>query len=682
MQEAFLAAFGGPSDNTTGAPNANWSVYHGDTYSYLNKAVHIPGGSYMINKPIVGLGLVGFKIYGDGKHVSSLYGSSPNLTGIFLFNGVAYGSIDHLSFSGGANGKGMVNLEWHGGWTNTLQPQQISFYSCSFFGNYTQAWGVGVGVFTSAQGDTVTFYNCYFSQFTYAGLDIYGYNAMGIVVHGGNFQSNYKYGIACNTGQVLVDGTSFQSGLSLPQTLRNKAADVGIIAPGANAENVIRNVRTESWCLSRGAEQVDNCWMLPATLGRWSANQAHSVGDMIMSNDGHDTLGSGRVFICTVAGTSGASEPAWPSDTKTWGYFDSVSMNSGSTSMSYNSSSPVWDNLMTTWMFNTFAVIVHGAGAAGADLITHISSGGGGGGPWTLANPASTTVTDAALVWGAEVTDGGAKWIDYDFFSVINSRRLVDSTFYFGKVLPSISAAGSTMARNRMARTDYLPKWYREHNFAQSRYLEDIDNLPSSPSFGLWGDNAYATNFGGTWYGSKFDLAGKPLTFRLSDNGSEGVGSGGVTAPDVGFVRADQTTSGGLTGVTRNMIGVVGTLGAPVITGTNVAGQNLLLSGGPGTGNAGGGAIAFYTQPAGSSGSSIPDVAQRMSIENTGRVNISTAMRLAPVTFSAAVASPLEGDMMYFTDSTTATHAATITGGGANHVVGVYTGAAWKVFYP
>jgi hypothetical protein len=684
VQEAFLAAFGGPSDNATGAPNANWTPYHGNTNSWKNKAIHIPQGNYNINKPIVGLAVVGFRIYGDGKLATMLHCYTTDQLGVFLFNGVAYGSIENLAFTGGPSAYGLLNFEATAGFTDTLQPQQISVYSCGFFGNYAQGWGVGIGPWSGNQGDTFTFYNCYFSQFTYAGLNIYNYNALGIVVHGGDFQSNYKYGIACNSGQVLVDGTSFQAGLSLAQTLRYKAADVNIIAPGSNTDNIIRNVRSESWCLSRGVEQIENSWMLPATLPRWAASHAYSVGDLVASNDGHDAFGCGRVFICTVAGTSGATEPAWPSDDRHWGYYDAVNINSGSASLSTGTTS-IADNSITVWIDNGDAVIVHGAGTAGADLITHVNAGGGGGGPFTLANTASTTVTNAAFVWGTEATDGGAKWIDYDFFSVINSRKLTDSTFYFGKVLPSLGASGASMERNRMARTDYIPKWYREHNFGSSRYFEDKSNLPMTSSFGLWGNGSYATNFGGTWYGSKFDLAGKPLVFRLSDNGWEGRLAGGYSAPEIGFVRADQAPGYGFGDPatdTRNMIAVVGTLGAALVPGTNVAGQDLRISGGPGTGSGGGGSLRFYTQPAGSSGTSIPNIAERMSIGNTGRVNISTAMRLAPVTFSSAIASPLEGDLMYFTDSTTATHAATITGGGANHVVGVYTGAAWKVFYP
>lgn len=47
--------------------------------------------------------------------------------------------------------------------------------------------------------------------------------------------------------------------------------------------------------------------------------------------------------------------------------------------------------------------------------------------------------------------------------------------------------------------------------------------------------------------------------------------------------------------------------------------------------------------------------------------------------FSTCNASPVEGMLCAITDSSTATWGATITGGGANHVIGYYNGTNWKV---
>lgn len=49
-------------------------------------------------------------------------------------------------------------------------------------------------------------------------------------------------------------------------------------------------------------------------------------------------------------------------------------------------------------------------------------------------------------------------------------------------------------------------------------------------------------------------------------------------------------------------------------------------------------------------------------------------------TFANCNASPVEGMLCAITDSTTTTWGATITGGGANHVIGYYNGTNWTVF--
>lgn len=54
-------------------------------------------------------------------------------------------------------------------------------------------------------------------------------------------------------------------------------------------------------------------------------------------------------------------------------------------------------------------------------------------------------------------------------------------------------------------------------------------------------------------------------------------------------------------------------------------------------------------------------------------------LRSNAVAFSSAIGSPAEGTLQAFTDSTTSTPGATITGGGSNHVLGYYNGTNWKV---
>jgi hypothetical protein len=677
LQEAFLVAFGGPSTTTTRAPNSNWTEMHGNLNSSKNAAVHIPGGSYSLNKPIIS-GVTGYRIYGDGKNATALHQFGAQQA-IFLFDGVAYGSIENMAFYGNAANTTMPLLayEW-AGISGALQPQQNTVYSCAFYGNFTTDVGVDIASYSATssgrQGDTFLFNNCYFAQFNFAALRTSSYNALGIIVHGGNFQSNSLYGIWSNTSQVIVDGTSFQAGVDLRTTIRKKACDFMQNAPGANAPSTMRNVRSESWCLSRNVPVVESCWSLPAGPPQWQARHAYNVGDIIQARTfiNINGIGAGRIFICTVAGTSGSSDPNWDSLT-VYGLDEGGDISSGNTTLTLHATNR--DNT-TDFTQAGMAYIVHGAGVAGADLFAH-SNRFQTGTP-TMDTAASTTVTGATVVWGNQVTDGTAKWADYDYYSCVDPTILRNSTFYYGKVHQR-SLPGAVAEGNCMSRRDYFPQWARSLTALNVRNaMYDIGNAVQSGTVGSW-DNKYYS-FGGSLYNVKRDFASGPIVFSREDY----PGSGGSHAPDIGFVRADSSSSAlaTATGDTRNMIGVVGTLGAPLVAGTNVTGRDLKISGGPGTGSGGGGAIRFYTQAAGTSGTSVPDNTQRMSIDNIGRVNINKTMRLVPGAFSTAVASPLEGDMQYFTDSNTNTHGATIAAGGTNHVVGLYNGTAWVVFFP
>lgn len=58
---------------------------------------------------------------------------------------------------------------------------------------------------------------------------------------------------------------------------------------------------------------------------------------------------------------------------------------------------------------------------------------------------------------------------------------------------------------------------------------------------------------------------------------------------------------------------------------------------------------------------------------------LARGLRSNAVAFASAIGSPVEGTMQAFTDSSTATWGATITGGGANHVLGYFNGTNWTV---
>ncbi len=64
---------------------------------------------------------------------------------------------------------------------------------------------------------------------------------------------------------------------------------------------------------------------------------------------------------------------------------------------------------------------------------------------------------------------------------------------------------------------------------------------------------------------------------------------------------------------------------------------------------------------------------------NTYRDILARGVRSNAVAFTNAIGSPVEGTIQAFTDSSSATWGATITGGGANHVLGYFNGTNWTV---
>ena len=67
-----------------------------------------------------------------------------------------------------------------------------------------------------------------------------------------------------------------------------------------------------------------------------------------------------------------------------------------------------------------------------------------------------------------------------------------------------------------------------------------------------------------------------------------------------------------------------------------------------------------------------------MTVSHTGDLS-AASVRGNAVAFASVPATPVEGMLVAVTDSTTATWGATITGGGANHVLAYYNGTNWTV---
>jgi hypothetical protein len=78
-------------------------------------------------------------------------------------------------------------------------------------------------------------------------------------------------------------------------------------------------------------------------------------------------------------------------------------------------------------------------------------------------------------------------------------------------------------------------------------------------------------------------------------------------------------------------------------SGTNIAGAEFRIQGGQGTGTGTGGALTFYTSPAGTTGSSLNSAVERMRITTAGNVGIGTSSPASKISMGGAVsqAAPL-----------------------------------------
>ena len=116
--------------------------------------------------------------------------------------------------------------------------------------------------------------------------------------------------------------------------------------------------------------------------------------------------------------------------------------------------------------------------------------------------------------------------------------------------------------------------------------------------------------------------------------------------------------------------------------GTNIPSADVEFNAGRSTGAGAGGRFLFRTSVAGSSGSSLNGYTERLAIGSTISASVpfdATSLRGRAVPFANLPAPAVEGMLVAITDSTTNTWGATITGGGAFHVLGYFNGTNWTV---
>jgi hypothetical protein len=716
----------------------NKAVHIPQGHFLINKTIYIVGAS---GWRIYGDGKNSTMLtqYGSNHNIFFMDGCAYGSMSGIAFNGTTndrYHALLDLDYSETFGSAGSLKPQ-------QITIQDNAFYGNSNTGllaeNGTRVCFVAGG---SGQGDTITWLNNYWGYFTKMAVGMFGDNVLDNFIINGNIQGSSQYAVSMGiNARCYVDGMDLQAGLTAYQTFRNRAFDfAGVthisrvrtegwaLSTGSNysIQNTLMSPAITRWTAPANAAMfTGNCASgsttftvtnalyyfhpsdvgltitgnanIPAgttiaayvsdtqvtlsqpttgtiTAGAFTINSRptwHYQGDVIAPvYAGND---DGRMYVCVTAGASGSTEPVWATAVPGRSGFDySYSIASGGTVVTLGGL-----NSVTQTRVAGMGVIAFGAGTGGpqgGDLFAHISIAS----PFTLDTAASVAVaTDTyPIMYGPTFFEGGAgtaEWMPFDYYTVTQSQMVMNNDG-LGRGRVSGSSTLSTMTtviNNRFSRSDTtVPEIKAQGSVPQQRSEWLNIYIPGGKNY------AVGYTFGNRSWATKFDFGAGPIIFN-------GQSSSATTAPDIGFVRNDGVSSalGTAAGDTRNVIGVVGSLGPPVAVGTNIAGGDFVLQGGPGSGSGGGGAISLRTQTAGSSGTTIPNSTERLRIDNVGRVTFSKLARLTPVTYATAPA-PSEGDMMLFTDSNTNTHGATIASGGANHVVGFYNGVNWVVLYP
>jgi hypothetical protein len=777
MQEALFIAYYGQG-GTGLVPN--WT----NNFRY-NRPISIPAGNYQINQPVMLYCTTGARIYGTGRTSTILNATSPNTATTIWCDGVLYSTFEGItiSCSGGVSSLHSVWLHDSQGQLTQMAGKTTASHACTFKDMYFAGQGRTPILFElnpslGGNGDMFNFISCAF--------DFPSPGGQGYTQWGQNSLNNSFYTcdfLTCDFGIKVIGGTvSVYNATFEPDTysqIKYNGYNV-VLGTEDNASSRVCYSRTEGpkqiKCGSGPLHYIENhvAGNATASVPAWTARTAKSLGNMIC---GTLLKGVGRIYACVQAGNTGTTEPSWnpglpePNASRGYGYAYNASMTAGSNIVTLANSA---ETSFGSGQVGAY-MQVFGAGPGGTDLVstiagftnlTHV----------TLADNASTTVSNVRINYGFPITDGTVKWImvDYteaDFSSPLGVSMVVDGNqFWYGRIM---LGATTLFTNNSYARTDafsnnrinmwagaggvdggsgaeFHGNWCSLNQgptgsawTPSANALNSVFQTLSNPRtrgwrniFGLWNDTPVffmAGKSGSPWTEVGF-MRGDGTTQPLGDYAYSGTTTSGsptvtftgtpnFTTSDIGFRVATanylpfpdpnippdtkiksinsstsfEMTKNALTNATfaiaiwgrdsaarnqhlyHDIIHVEGTLGKRVATGTDAKGDDLVFQAGLGTGAGSGGSIRFYTQPAGSTGSTVPDSVQAMSIWNTQRVDFKKACRIAPTTFANAIASPLEGDMMYFTDSNTSTYGATIAGGGANHVLGVYNGTNWIV---
>lgn len=259
------------------------AVPHGASTS-LNKIVFFPSGNYKITSALTLRSVRGACIIGAGRFTTKIQNVTSNGS-VFITNGFEYSKVEQLQLV--SNGTGVAfDLDWDGTGATALQSNT---FSDIYF--ETGAYGLRIGN-TGSMGSETLILNCFFSNFSVAGIATRNFNALQQTMIGGNIQG-CAIGIWVYSGSVpTIIGTGFQVQSDTDIAIDSAANDSYFIA-GCRSESVnfIRN--------TAGAKMnISSCSQTNSTAGIFTAFTGHvEINECISVNGKLDTTGNNNAIL-------------------------------------------------------------------------------------------------------------------------------------------------------------------------------------------------------------------------------------------------------------------------------------------------------------------------------------------------------------------------------------------------
>lgn len=289
---------------------------HASANATANRRLLLPAGNYNFgNETLLIRNLVGGVIEGEGELSTVIRGNAT----ILAFDGIWYTTIRNMSLQCQTTTATAAmeldgNIPGHPYTTRGVQGVLLeSLLIDGGMGLYALAMCRQGG--SGAQGSECVFNKLHLQSATFACYYQLGFNALANQFIGGNFQAYTRNGIYVSGGTLSVYGTGFQSVFGYKQ-IENDGYDINVGDAGAYEAVPVIGCRSESLRFLRNAGAVKTAVI--ACVGRvavpaWSANTAYGP----VAAQGKAIVVNARLFVATTAGTSGATQPTWPTNGST-----------------------------------------------------------------------------------------------------------------------------------------------------------------------------------------------------------------------------------------------------------------------------------------------------------------------------------------------------------------------------